>query len=251
MLRSALTQLAGDSESFSERLFLSSDRLRKVSELNDIRELKRVITLEVRQLRQVVLEKQEQDQRNYMKLTKQVGELKTKLESARQEAFSDPLTRLANRAGFDSTMRQWTDARKPFVLAMLDVDHFKAINDTHGHRVGDNAMICVAGWIRECMRSTDLVARFGGDEFAVLMSDIDLQTAKSRLQALLSEISKRSFSFTNKGTKTQVRLTVSCGLADYCAGDNAETLIQRADKALYNAKKERNRVCVFMNTGTP
>jgi diguanylate cyclase len=242
MLRKALTALAGESATFSERLFVASDRLKKISELNDIRELKKVIAVEVRELRRVVLEKQEQDERSYANLTKQVGELRSKLESVRKEASSDPLTQVANRASFDRTIRQWIEQRKPFVLAMMDVDHFKTINDTHGHRVGDNVMICVAQWIRDGLRGTDLVARFGGDEFAVLLVDTNLRNAEPRVGRLLAEIARRSFAYTNKKAKVEVSFTVSSGLAEFSAGDTVEELIQRADKALYEAKKKRNHV---------
>jgi diguanylate cyclase len=243
MLRKALAQLSGESERFSERLFVTSDRLKKVSELDDLRELKKLIALEVRELRRAVAEKQEQDERNYTNLTRQVGELRSKLETAKLEASSDHLTRVANRAGFDVKIRQWVEQRKPFVLGMMDIDHFKKINDTHGHRVGDNVMICVAQWIGGSLRATDLVARFGGDEFAVLLADMNLSNSEPRIQGLLAEIAKRSFTYTNKKAKTEVRFTVSCGLAEFSPGDTPEELIQRADKALYNAKKQRNQVC--------
>jgi diguanylate cyclase len=243
MLRSAFINLASDSDTFSQKLYISSDRLKKAAELDEIRELKRVIATEVRELQRVVIEKQEKDDRVYATLSKKVGELQSKLEIARQEAASDHLTRVANRGAFERALQGAIEQKKKFVLAILDIDHFKTVNDTHGHRVGDKVILCAAHWLSGAMRTTDMVARFGGDEFAVLLMDIGLKPCEEKFVKLLGDISGRRYVYSVNGKENNVVLTLSCGLSEYANGDNAEDLIQRADEALYNAKKKRNHVC--------
>jgi diguanylate cyclase (GGDEF)-like protein len=244
LLRTALIQLTGESNAFHERIFASSDRFKRLSRLEDIRQLKEQIANEVRDLRQTVLEKQQHDEENYAKLSKRILTLQSRLQLAREEALKDPLTHIANRGGFDRAIHSWVDQRKPFVLAMMDVDHFKQINDTHGHRVGDGVLLCAAQWLGENLRNTDFLARFGGDEFAVLLSNTDLKLAERRFTSTLAQLASRSYIYPNGSEKRTVKFTMSCGLAELGSGDTVEKLIQKADEALYEAKKKRNRVCM-------
>ena len=248
VLRNAFIHLSGKSESFNDRLFVTSDRLKKVSELDDIRELKKIITLEVRELRRIVLEKQEEDKRSQSHLSEKVQELRSKLKLAQHEAVTDYLTNIANRAAFDRVIRQWLEQGKPFVLAILDLDHFKTVNDTYGHRIGDKVILCAAHWISETIRPTDMLARFGGDEFAVLLQGASLKTSEDKFTRVLADIANRSYVFSKNAQKQEVRFTMSCGLTESASGDTPDDMIHRADEALYTAKKERNRVCVQRKT---
>jgi diguanylate cyclase (GGDEF)-like protein len=139
------------------------------------------------------------------------------------------------------------DAEKtssPLSLAMLDIDHFKNINDEHGHPVGDRVLLCMADWLRGCIRQSDVVARYGGEEFAVILG-IGLKQSEDRFTNVLASIAGRSYDYEDAGTPKSIRFTVSCGVAQFTGGDNVADLITRADQALYDAKhKGRNRVCV-------
>ncbi len=124
--------------------------------------------------------------------TEEVNALKRDLEDSRQEAMTDALTGLGNRKHFDqrlsSAMYEADAERAPLVLLMLDVDHFKSFNDTHGHQLGDEVLRLVAGTLREGVKGQDTIARYGGDEFAIILPETDvargMQVATKLHQAL-------------------------------------------------------------------
>jgi diguanylate cyclase (GGDEF)-like protein len=244
VLRDALLQLAGQSGTFNERIFGSSDRFKGLVALEDIRELRKQIISEVRELRETVLERQQVEQQAFSRLSKRIQALDSKLQVAREQALTDSLTRVANRAVLDRTLERYTSQKATFALAMMDLDHFKQINDTYGHRAGDGVLVCAAQWIGESLRATDLLARFGGDEFAAVLPNINLGQAQRKFDALIKEIAARTYAFIDRKEKEVIKFTVSCGIAEFTAGDTAADVFQRADEALYDAKTRRNRVCI-------
>jgi diguanylate cyclase with GGDEF domain len=145
VLRMALGKLAGEAQAFNVRLMGSSERFNRLTEISDIREMKKQISQEVRELNRVVVEKQKQDETSYSKLSRRIEVLQTNLSKTKEEASLDPLTRVANRGSFDDANENWVERHKqngrPFVLAMIDLDDFKQINDTHGHQVGDRVLL--------------------------------------------------------------------------------------------------------------
>jgi diguanylate cyclase (GGDEF)-like protein len=176
-------------------------------------------------------------------LTHRVEMLQLKLNRAKDEAATDALTRVANRRTFDKTLRRWVrdhqEHGSTFVLALLDIDDFKRINDTFGHPVGDRVLMEAAQLLAASTRPSDLVARYGGEEFALLLSGLRLEIARSRMEQHLKTIAAHRFA-NDAGT---LQFTLSCGMAEFCYGDTVETLIQRADDGLYEAKKKgKNRV---------
>jgi diguanylate cyclase len=243
LLKDALTHGLTDSEAFNEQIFTNSDQFKRLTTLDDVLEIKKELAQLVRGLRQIVLDKQQADEKKRQGLAKRVEILESRLEAARREALMDPLTRVANRGAFDQNLRSWVAFAKPFVVGIIDLDRFKSINDSHGHRVGDSVLVCAAQWIGQSIRSKDLLARYGGDEFAVLLDGISLTAAQHRFEALLKELSDRSYVYTLNNAKRTVTFTMSCGLTEFSSGDTAATVVQRADEALYDAKKRRNQVC--------
>ena len=128
--------------------------------------------------------------------------------------------------------------RAQFVLAVFDVDAFKQINDTHGHPMGDQVLVALAEKLKVAFRDDDIVARFGGDEFAVLAAGLTLRQAESRFKSVLAMLPGVS-----PMPDHQPPLTMSCGVAECSAGDTKDSLLRRADQALYDAKKlGKNRV---------
>ncbi len=156
------------------------------------------------------------------------------------EAHLDGLTRLWNRRMFDLTIAEWMEERTRFSLILLDIDHFKRINDTYGHVMGDRVLIELASQIRALAGVRDVAFRYGGEEFGVLV-----RTSEVQLAELLAERIREVIA----GTEVEAvgRLTVSVGVA-HCSPEwgSAEDIVQRADKALYQSKANgRNRTTVL------
>jgi diguanylate cyclase len=249
ILREAASVAAGDSSEFHAQMVASSDRFTRLTQLDDVRELKHRLTAEVQVLRRTVDDKQQRDQRTYIQLNQRVESLQARLSEVEEEAALDPLTRVANRRGFQRALArmlsQAQSQKLPLSLAMLDVDNFKVINDTHGHPIGDRVLLCTAQWLTKGLRQTDFVARYGGEEFAVLLGAATATQVEDRMRDVVAGIASSSYEYELLGEKERVRFTVSCGLTDLQDGDTEETLLHRADEALYEAKRKgKNRVAV-------
>lgn len=165
------------------------------------------------------------------------------LEEQRQKALIDPLTGLPNRAAWSERLEhevvQWQQHGNSLLLAMLDLDHFKRINDNYGHLAGDKVLKIIATVLRKRLRGSDFIARFGGEEFVLLMPNTPWPAGVRLVENLRAAIEACPFHF--KGEP--VTITVSVGLSAFKAGDRSDLVIKRADQALYRAKDAgRNRV---------
>lgn len=249
LLRDAAKIAAGDASEFHAQMVASSERFNRLGQLDDVRELKHRLAAEVHVLRKTVDDKQQRDQRTYIQLNQRVESLQARLSEVEEEAALDPLTRVANRRGFQRALARMLSQAKaqqvPLSLAMIDVDDFKVVNDTHGHPIGDRVLLCTAQSLTKGLRQTDFVARFGGEEFAVLLGAATAAQVEDRMRDVVAGIAASNYEYELLGKKERVRFTVSCGLTDVQDGDTEETLIQRADEALYDAKRKgKNRVIV-------
>jgi len=165
------------------------------------------------------------------------------LEVQRQKALLDPLTGLPNRAAWserlDYEVNAWHQRGNSLSLAMLDLDHFKRINDGYGHLAGDKVLKIIANVLSKRLRPTDFIARFGGEEFVLLMPDSALADALAVGEVLREAIAACPFHF--KGEP--VTITVSMGVAQFQPGERSDLTLKRADEALYRAKAAgRNQV---------
>lgn len=160
-----------------------------------------------------------------------------KYRAALRAARHCPLTGLMNRAAMEEQVSREIELssrhRQPMALIVLDVDQFKAINDTHGHQVGDEVLKSVAEALRECARQSDLVFRYAGDEFVIALSHTDLAGA----EAVAERILKHTTDTVIHDQDAEVRYGVSIGIASMSAGDTWASLFDRADRALYGAKR--------------
>jgi diguanylate cyclase len=180
--------------------------------------------------------------------SREVAELQTHLERMRQEAVTDPLTRVGNRKCFDDSLRRLAtrslEDGTPLSLMLVDIDHFKAFNDTYGHALGDDVLRLVAGQIRRQVREDDVVARFGGEEFAVLLPNLDAPHAAAVAERVRAAIASRRLRTRETG-RDLGQVTVSIGVGSYNPGESLEAFFGRVDAALYAAKRGgRNRVVV-------
>ncbi len=161
-------------------------------------------------------------------------------------ANTDPLTGALNRRAFDANTRAMCEAaarqHRSLSLLMMDIDHFKTLNDTHGHTVGDLAIMEAFERFAGSLRGSDLLGRWGGEEFVALLADSDLEGARATAERVRARLADTPITRPESGHVVQ--LTASFGVAVFRPGeDTPETLIARADDALYRAKREgRNRV---------
>ncbi|MFK9083319.1 diguanylate cyclase [Pseudomonas neuropathica] len=165
------------------------------------------------------------------------------LEEQRQKALIDPLTGLPNRAAWSERLEheigQWQQHGNTLMLAMLDLDHFKRINDNYGHLAGDKVLKIIASVLRKRLRGTDFIARFGGEEFVLLMPSTVPANGLKLLETLRAAIEACPFHFRGE----PVTITLSIGLAAFKPGEHSDLVLKRADQALYRAKNAgRNRV---------
>jgi len=179
---------------------------------------------------------------------KQLDRQTRQIESYLTEARTDGLTQLANRRAFDAKIEEMFTAYrkggKSFALAMIDIDHFKSINDSYGHQSGDDVLRFVAAAFRQAFESAYMIARYGGEEFVVILPS-PMRLAADRIDALRKNIARERIESDGK----QLQITFSAGLSEPRQELVAAHMIRRADEALYSSKNMgRNRV--YYHDGT-
>ncbi len=195
----------------------------------------------------IVIHDQTPVQEAQYKLRKKIDEinsLKAELEryvkKIEQLSITDSLTKIYNRSKFESSLDYEIErARRygnPLSLIIFDIDHFKSINDTYGHLIGDSVLTEIANLVKNNIRSTDIFARWGGEEFVILAPNINKEQAKILAEKIRKLIAHHRFKYVD-------HVTVSLGVTEFLPTDNKESFIKRADEALYLAKRKgRNRV---------
>ena len=136
--------------------------------------------------------------------------------------------------------RRWQRYNNKLTLCLIDIDKFKNVNDTYGHKAGDIVLRTVAGKCISKIRSSDFFCRYGGEEFALILPESNLSAAITVAESLRESIERCSFQY---GDKT-VPITISCGLAEFKGKDNLDSIFKRADKALYKAKDSGRNCCI-------
>ena len=185
-------------------------------------------------------------QRRARQYEEQVGRLERELSDVSSLLREDPLTGVLNRRGlaeaFVVEAARSDRAERPLCLALLDVDNFKKINDTHGHDSGDKALQHLADIIREAIRPTDVVARFGGEEFIVLMPQTDAEEAVQIMTRVQRQLTRGFF----LGDNQKLLITFSTGVTRRALDEDQSTVIARADQALYEAKATGKNKVIFI-----
>lgn len=177
-------------------------------------------------------------------LRKMTASLSARSKTLEYAAVTDPLTGMYNRRYFDDAvaeyLRAFQEIEKPVGMILLDIDHFKLVNDTHGHDIGDEVLRQIAACLFEFTRYHDVVARLGGEEFAILSPNV----SHGQLYALADRIRNAIAGLMVQTGNVTLRVTVSAGVAVWDGREGGDQLYKRADSQLYEAKRQgRNRVC--------
>lgn len=241
LVRDTARILVGDGQILASDIAQAATRFNSLLRIDDLQQLKGRLTVEVQGLQRLAVQRQQQWQQSIAMFETRIVSLERQLSAATKEASLDPLTGISNRRHFEEALRQELQAPdRQLVLALIDLDDFKAINDLGGHAAGDRVLERVAHVLKTAVRRKDVVARVGGDEFAVLVSGATLREAEPRLRTIVSALAAIP-----GGVAGRSHVSVSCGLAEYCAGDTLHSLMRRADQGLYDAKRQgKNRLVV-------
>ena len=239
----------GDMDSFGHTLDNISSAIGRSQPVDKVRAL----------VADLVKETQSMAKRNYTlesrlgRIATEVTELRENLQAVQREALTDALTGIPNRKFFDARLqeaaREALNEGEALSLVLCDIDHFKRFNDNYGHQIGDQVLRLVARTLSDSVKGRDTPARFGGEEFAIILPRTNLQQAAIVADQIRNGISRRRF--VGKDTRDDYGgVTLSFGVAQYRANEELSELVRRADAALYHAKHEgRNRVSSELNAG--
>ena len=230
------------SEEYAGSLTLTVDQLTDVAKPAQIKKTVELLISENEKMRAET----ETLTANLEQSKSQIEEMHKSLAEARENGLRDPLTNLANRRRFEqymaSAVEEAHSEEQPLCLVMGDIDHFKTVNDTFGHIVGDGVLKYFAMLLTRNVKGRDLVARYGGEEFAIVLPRTTLRDAKTLTEQIRLELESTKL-VVKDGGRPLGKITSSFGVALLTPSEDGESLLQRADAKLYEAKNTgRNRV---------
>ncbi len=262
-------QLAG-SDAYYDESFAASGELNSavregmddmqnsVREATDLDQIKDLVTTHIDTVLNHMEKHRETEQQRYDEAKAEIATVTTRLKEVeseadalrariheeRSQAQTDTLTGIPNRLAWEEQLEQeiarWKRFNTSLVLVIWDVDHFKKVNDTFGHKAGDKVLRTIARTLAGSIRETDFIARYGGEEFVHLMTGSEIESCVAVADKLRGKVEATGFHFRDEA----VTITVSCGLAQFRDGDSSESWFERADKALYQAKQAGRNRCV-------
>lgn len=229
-------------DEFGEKLDDFSGKINASHSIEVLREAVATITQET----QTIAAQNSRLRQDLADTTVQLTEIRTDFDRVHREAQNDPLTQVGNRKFFDEKivdlMKSAEAENDPMSLLMVDIDHFKDFNDQYGHLVGDQVLRLVARTLVENLKGRDVICRYGGEEFVIILPHTRLQDADRVANQLRQTLANKHI--TRKGTNEDLgAVTISIGATQYQKGEESEVLVARADTAMYQAKQAgRNRV---------
>ncbi len=233
---SHIIEVEGDFNGHGKNL---GDLANRISSINDYSDIKEVVDQIVGETKELVLSGKKLQERMKMS-SEDLKILNQELKKSQKEAHTDLLTGLINRRGLDkrlkSELKNAFNTKLPFSVIMADIDHFKKVNDTYGHLVGDSFLKGLAAIFRKKIRNSDVAGRFGGEEFLILLPGTKLGDARIVANKIKLAVSTKIWQFKGAGIKLG-KVTISMGVALYKQNESTKDLVDRADKALYHAKK--------------
>jgi diguanylate cyclase len=245
---SELDELGSQTGRFHDSVGRYADVIEKADTLESLAGVVREMVEETRTVQALVAQTQQRLHDEHTKasgLSTRVDELEGELRRLSEEVSTDQLTQIANRRGllqgFEAERARMERTGSTLSVGLLDIDNFKRLNDELGHSVGDEALRSLAAVVIGTLRPTDLAARYGGEEFVVLLPDTAVDEAQLILTRLQRSLSGGLFMHEER----QIFVTFSAGVTAYRGGERIEDALERADQALYEAKRTgKNRTCV-------
>jgi diguanylate cyclase len=243
-----MVELLGAAEQITTKVENHSTEIRKnVQQVDNLRasgEMEIIKQVLVRHMTSL-LDSNRQMQDDLLCTRYRLEEQAQQIDHARREARIDELTGVANRKAFNEKLHllldQWRRLRTPFVLILADLDQFKWVNDAHGHVAGDRVLSAIGARLRELAREGDFVGRFGGDEFAILLPETELDVGMELAEAMRLGTADRACRVAVRGE--EISISLSMGVTAPRDDDTDESIVQRADQAMYKAKHlGRNQV---------
>jgi diguanylate cyclase len=252
LLTKAMANLDVGNREFYHRVYDQSEKMEQITLLDDIKKIRSALQYEVTQMREIVDQKKDQDRRQVQLLASQVDSLRQELEKTKVKSMTDGLTGAHNRQAFDDTLKDLMVRSRvmnnELSLLMLDLDDFKKINDTYGHLIGDRVLVAFCQKCRKSIRGDDVLARYGGEEFAIILPGASLKNALKKGRQICDAISSARYATEDDNDEDYLSVTVSIGVAACKRDDTAETIISRADKALYKAKRSGKNCAVAIKS---
>lgn len=246
-LHNTLTSVVGENQDFNNQLYEQNLRMEEIVQLDDIRKIKESLMSEVATMRTSIQTKQVSDTKRIETLSREVEVLRVSLQDYKGVAATDPLTKAATRLAFDTHIRacveQFEIRRRPMSLLMCDIDDFRGFNNAHGHQMGDLVLQVFVAKCKSMLREGDMIARYGGDEFTIVLPGTSLKQALAAARRLCTAVSAAAYIHETQREKVEFSFSASIGVAEVHQHDKINTLIERTDKAMY-AAKNAGKACV-------
>lgn len=216
--------------------------LRAVANLDDIAQVRKSVLKKAAEMKTCVDAMAEDGRQSLDEMRAKLTDYEKKLREAEELASKDALTGLANRRGLEARMAWWARQQRAFCVVMLDMNHFKELNDRHGHQAGDDLLKQFAAELLTRARSEDLVGRWGGDEFVVVVGR-ELEIAERLVERVRQWVFGEYTLPSPRGREElKVQVSAAVGIAEWIPGETMEDLVKRADVAMYRDKGERRRM---------
>ncbi|WP_456479342.1 GGDEF domain-containing protein [Nautilia sp.] len=202
--------------------------------------IEEVAPLQMEEIKEIIMQFSTSLLQKINKLEKTVHSLEIELDRAYKELLIDPLTKVYNRKALLKDLNEILEKGKErdlnLIIAIVDLDHFKEINDKYGHLVGDFVLIKIADIIKKMIRRENKIYRYGGDEFIIIFNRMDILNVRKIIKRIIKKIENTLLKY----KEDLIKVTVSIGLAKHKRNDTFDEIIKRADNALYQAKIKRN-----------
>jgi diguanylate cyclase (GGDEF)-like protein len=226
---------------YASRFTQFTSRLQAIADLEDLTQIRASVLQRATELRTYVDQMEQESRQLVAHLSAEVSTYETKLKAAEELALRDTLTGLANRRNVEERLQWRISNQKPFCVAILDLNQFKQVNDRYGHPTGDSLLKQFAHELSSHLRSSDLVGRWSGDEFIVVL-DCDLANAKAQIERMRQWALGDYTIQTGTGAESaKIRVDASIGLVQWEPGESMQQVIERADAAMYREKKLARR----------